>query len=47
MIKKALGANKLLCDNHNNQAEQHVFLTLKNDLFMIQNIWFTIRFDIL
>ena len=47
MTKKALGANELLCDNHNNQAERHVFLTLKNDLFMIEHVWFTIRFDIL
>ena len=47
MTKKALGANELLCDNHNNQAERHVFLTLKNDLFMIEHVWFTIRFGIL
>ena len=40
MTKKALGANELLCDNHNNQVEQHVFLALKNDLFMIANVWF-------
>ena len=47
MTKKALGAKELLCDNLNNQAERHVFLILKNDLFMIENIWFMIRFDIL
>ena len=47
MTKKALGANELLCDNHNNQAKRHGFLTLENDLFMIENVWFTIRFDIL
>ena len=47
MTKKALGAKELLCDNLSNQAERHVFLILKNDLFMIENIWFMIRFDIL
>ena len=47
MTKKALGANVLLCDNPNNQAERYVFLTLKNDLFMIENVWFTIRFNVL
>ena len=49
MTKKALGANELLCDNHNYnyQAEQYVFLTFKNDLFMIENVWFTTRFNLL
>ena len=44
MTKKGLNANKLLCDNH---AEPHVFLTLKNKLFIIENVWFTVKFDIL
>ena len=47
MIEKALDANKLLCDNPNYQAEWYVFLTLKNDLFIIENVWFTIRFNVL
>ena len=47
MIEKALDANKLLCDNPNYQAERYVFLTLKNDLFIIENVWFTIRFNVL
>ena len=38
MTKKALGTNELLCDNHNNHAERHVFLTLKDNLFMIKNV---------
>ena len=47
MTKKALGANVLLCDYPNYQAERYVFLTLKNDLFLIENVWFTIRFNVL
>ena len=47
MTKKALDANEFLCDNHNNHAEPHVFLTLKNGIFMIENVWFTIKFDLL
>ena len=47
MTEKGLNANKLLCDNHSNHAEPHVFfLILKNNLFMIENIWFTLKFDI-
>ena len=31
-------------NNHSNHAEPHVFfLTLKKDLFMIENVWFTIK----
>ena len=33
------------CVKHSNHAEPHVFLTLKNDLSMIENVWFTIKFD--
>ena len=29
MTKKALGANELLCDNHNNQAKRHVFFNFR------------------
>ena len=43
MTEKGLNANKLLCDNHSNHAEPHVFLILKNNLFMIENIWFTVK----
>ena len=46
MTKKGLNANKLLCNNHGNHAEPR-FLTLKNNLFMIENVWFTVKFDIL
>ena len=38
MTIKASDANEFLCDNHSNHAEPHVFLTLKNDLFMIENV---------
>ena len=45
MTIKASDANEFLWDNHSNHAEPHVFLTLKNDLFMIENVRFTIKFD--
>ena len=38
MTIKASDANKFLCDNHSNHAEPHVFLTLNNDLSMIENV---------
>ena len=39
MTLTASDANELLCDNHSNHAEPHVFfLTLKKDLFMIENV---------
>ena len=47
MTKKGLNADKLLCNNYSNHAEPHVFLILKNNLFMIENVWFTVKFDIL
>ena len=47
MIKKGLDANELLCDNHGDHANPHDFLTLKNDLFIIEDVWFTKKFDTL
>ena len=47
MTKKGLNADKLLCNNYSNHVEPHVFFTLKNNLFMIENVWFTVKFDIL
>ena len=46
MTKQALGTNEFLYDNHSNHTEPHFFLTLKNHLFMIENVWFTIKFDV-